>query len=235
LTLCREWSLVKYLDAQRYVKPLLCRSWTCDYCAPLRKKRLIALAASGEPIRFLTLTVNPQREGTPESRLLELANAWRVTVKRLRRLHPKESIEYLAIVEQTKNGEPHLHILLRSPYISQHYISDCMAELIDAPIVDIRRIRQPAEVIRYVAKYVTKAPARIGTSKRYWTSQGYELDKQERTILDPSIGPGWKLDKRPIIDIITEWVYDSYQARHFKGETLLATFTPNAYRDSLWL
>jgi len=235
LTLCREWSLVKHLDSQRFVKPLRCRSWSCAECAPMRKRRLMALAASGEPIRFLTLTVNPHRDGTPETRLLELANAWRITIKRLRRLHPHEPIEYLAIVEETKNHEPHLHILLRSPFIQQRYLSECMASLIDAPIVDIRRIRNPREVIRYVAKYVTKAPARIGQCKRYWASQGYELDKEQQAVLDPAIGPGWTLDKRPVVDIITDWLYDSYQAQHHKGDTLVGTYCPNAYRDALWL
>jgi len=195
----------------------------------------MALAASGEPIRFLTLTVNPRREGTPETRLLELANAWRLVVKRLRRLHPNEPIEYLAIVEETKAHEPHLHILLRSPFIPQRYISDCMATLIDAPIVDIRRIRHSRQIIQYVAKYVTKAPARIGTCKRYWTSQGYELDKEQPQVLDPSVGPGWTIDKRPVIDIITEWVFDSYQTLHLRGDVLVATYCPNAYRDALWL
>jgi len=229
MSLCREWSLVKHLDAYRYIKPLRCRSWTCEECAPLRKKRLMALAASGDPIRFLTLTVNPHREGTPETRLLELANAWRLTVKRLRRLHPHEPIEYLAIVEETKNHEPHLHILLRSPFIHQHYLSDCMSELIEAPIVDIRRIRNPREVIRYVAKYVTKAPARIGTCKRYWASQGYELEKDQAPLLDPSIGPGWKLDRRPLCIIISSWLDESYQVRQHTPEVLIGTYLPNAW------
>jgi len=235
LTLCREWSLVKHLDGQRFVKPLHCRSWSCDVCAPLRKRRLMALAASGEPVRFLTLTVNPHRDGTPETRLLELANAWRLTVKRLRRLHPNEPIEYLAIVEATKQGEPHLHILLRAPYVPQRYISDVMDELIAAPIVDIRRIRNPREVIRYVAKYVTKAPVRFGTTKRYWCSQSYELEKPAKLEADPTIGPGWTLDKRPLIDIVTDWLYDNYQARHYHGDTLVGTFCAHAYRDALWL
>jgi hypothetical protein len=179
------------------------------------------MAAGGEPTRFLTLTVNPAEGESPEERLFALSNAWRTVVKRLRRQHPSEPVEYLAIVEQTKAGEPHLHILLRSPFIPQPWLSAAMGELIHAPIVDIRRIRKAAEVIRYVAKYVTKAPAKMGTAKRYWTSQGYNIPETPTDSDDPSIGPGWLLDKRPLHVILEEWLCDHFQARRYRGDVLL--------------
>jgi len=221
MSLCREWSLVKHLPGQRYCKPLYCRSWGCQECGPMRRRRLMAVAAGGDPQRFLTLTVNPQEGGSPEQRLFALSNAWRTVVKRLRRLHPSEPVEYLAVVEQTKAGEPHLHILLRSPFIPQAWLSAVMAELINAPIVDIRRIRNPREVIRYVAKYVTKAPAKIGLAKRYWTSQAYNTPDPPSASSDPSIGPGWSIDKRPLYRIIEDWLYDSYQCRHHRNDVLI--------------
>lgn len=186
-------------------------------------------AASGEPTRFLTLTVNPRRGGSPEERCLELAHAWRVLVKRLRRANPSEPVEYLAIVEQTKRGEPHLHILLRSPYIPQAVISAAMSELIDAPIVDIRRIRDPKEVIRYVAKYVTKAPAKLGTCKRYWTSRSYELDEEEPFTPETFMGPGWTIDKRPLLVILNEWRYSQYTCRRLTESVWSADFAKDYY------
>jgi len=191
----------------------------------------MAMAAGGEPTRFLTLTVNPAEGESPEERLFALSNAWRTVVKRLRRQHPSEPVEYLAIVEQTKAGEPHLHILLRSPFIPQPWLSAAMGELIHAPIVDIRRIRKAAEVIRYVAKYVTKAPAKMGTAKRYWTSQGYNIPETPTATADPSIGPGWRIDKRPLHSIVEEWLFDSYQARRHRGDVLVAFHFPTWSRS----
>jgi len=195
----------------------------------------MALAAGGEPTRFLTLTVNPSEGGSAEERLYALSNAWRTVVKRLRRQHPSEPVEYLAIVEQTKAGEPHLHILLRSPFIAQAWLSACMAELINAPIVDIRRIRKAAEVIRYVAKYVTKAPAKMGLAKRYWTSQSYNIPETPTATEDPSIGPGWHIDKRPLHCIIEDWLYDHYQARRHRGDVLLGQRVSHWLTSSLTL
>jgi len=227
MTLCREWSLVKHLDAFRFCKPLRCRSWGCDLCSPDRRRGLMAKAASGEPTRFLTLTVNPRRGGSPEERLAGLAHAWRILVKRLRRANPTDPIEYLAIVELTKRGEPHLHILLRSPYIPHALISAAMDELIDAPIVDIRRIREPKEVIRYVAKYLTKANVRLGTAKRYWSSRSYELDKEEPFEPETWMGPGWTIDKRPILTILNEWRYQQYTCSRQAVDVWSAEYEPN--------
>jgi len=226
MSLCREWTLVKNLDPVRYAKPLKGRAWSCDLCAPDRRRQLMALAAAGEPIRFLTLTVNP-RVGTDQAdRLRMLADAWRTCVKRLRRRYVDKEIEYLAVVEETKQGEPHLHILLRSPYIPQAYLSHVMAELLSAPVVDIRRIRGRQEVVRYVAKYITKAPKQFGNAKRYWTSQNYALDSSEATAEKPEMGPGWKVVKEPLVTIIERWLYDGYLTRHHDRDVVVGTYSP---------
>jgi len=213
MTICREWVLVKHSPEERHAKLLVCRSWSCEYCRPLRRQRLMAQAAGGEPTRFLTLTINPKVGTSPENRLHLLADAWKVVVKRLRRKYQNKEVEYLAVVEETKNGEPHLHILLRSPYISQGYLSRAFAELLDSPIVDIRRIRTLQEVIRYVAKYITKAPAQFGKAKRYWCSQGYEVkdgdDKEKETKAETP----WVLIRENITLVLTRWIEDGFAPR----------------------
>jgi len=225
MTLCREWTLVKDLVDYRYAKPLPCRSWRCELCAPVRRTQLMAQAASGNPVRFLTLTVNPHYGNDPESRLRALSAAWRTCVKRLRRQYGKHSVEYLAVVEETKAGEPHLHILLRSPYIPQRLISSIMGELIDSPIVDIRKIKNAKEVVRYVAKYITKAPAQFGTAKRYWSSSRYDEGRDAfRKERPESILP-WVLVRENILAIVQQWTRDSYAVRRDHGETLIGIHT----------
>jgi len=142
-----------------------------------------------------------------------LTNAWRVIVKRLRRLHGQEAIQYLAVVEQTQKGEPHLHILLRSPYIAQKLLSSWMGELVGAPIVDIRRIKSQKEVIRYVAKYVTKEVSNELRQKRFTVSKHYELAEVVEAAIPPTPKPAWHVDRRPLIEILWEWTYQGYACR----------------------
>jgi len=140
----------------------------------------------------------------------------------LRRKYEGQSIDYLAVVEETKQGEPHLHILVRSPYIPQALLSEWMGALIRSPIVDIRRIRNQREVIRYVAKYITKAPAQFGHAKRYWSSKDYEVDKTEKpdkSIEDPF---PWRVDRRPLHEIVYEWIHEGFFARHNGKDGLIA-------------
>jgi hypothetical protein len=167
----------------------------------MRKRRLMAQAASGVPTRFLTLTINPNVGCSPDERLQLLSHAWRTCVKRLRRQYGERNIEYLAIVEATKRGEPHLHILLRAPYIPQSLISSIMGELIDSPIVDIRRIKGSRQIIQYVAKYVTKSPHHFGTGKRYWSSYRWEIPTEPDPDKEHYFATKWRLDHRHISNV----------------------------------
>jgi len=225
MTLCREWTLVKDLGDFRYAKPLPCRSWLCEHCYEMRRSQLMAQAASGNAVRFLTLTVNPAFGTDPDSRCLALAKAWRNTVKRLRRAYGAEAVEYLAVVEQTKNGEPHLHILLRSPYIPHATISAAMNDFIQSPIVDIRRIRNAREVIRYVAKYLTKAPHKFGTCKRYWSSKNWDLGRELYRKARPESILKWTLIREPLGLILSRWVRENYACRIDHGQTIIGIHT----------
>lgn len=210
--LCSHVQLVKRSGAAEDIKPLPCRSWGCDYCAPQRRAKLKAQAASGEPNKFLTLTVSPHTGTSPTDRRRMLHDAWKKLVKRILRqfmLTPErrwtltkserepdierrvrhataetpqrgcDQLHYMAFIEKTKLGEPHLHILLRCPFLPQDWISEQMGELLGSPICDIRKIENTKHAIRYVTKYVGKAPAQFGSLKRYWISKHYELNKGE--------------------------------------------------------
>lgn len=220
--LCSQLQLVKDGDGYSDVKPLECRAWSCAYCAPKRRARLMAQAASGSPNRCLTLSIRSSIGISPADRYQQLHNAWKLLAKRIARqfaLHPDKrwklqtndggeyqsiknhtitkttkqkeytSLQYLAFVEATKLGEPHLHILIRSPYIPQDWVSQQMAELVQSPVVWIDLIKNTKSAIAYVSKYVTKAPAQFGKTRRYWCTRKWEVNKpdqfQERQKLPP--------------------------------------------------
>jgi len=150
----------------------------------------------------------------------------------LRRRYGHDSINYFAVVEETKQGEPHLHILLRSPYIPQAFISDCMRDLIGAPIVDIRRIRSARDVVTYVAKYITKAPKQFGTAKRYWSSRDYEIKERDDYSGPPPGAPRWQVDRRPLHEILEAWIMDGYMSRRGKADVIIGLPIPGYYLDN---
>lgn len=177
---CTDMTLVNYDRNVIRAEPLRCRSWRCDLCQPCRRNQLIALAASGEPTTFITLTSSVETYPDPVEAAKALARTWRIVRRAAMRRYGLKTLEFLAVFEATKRGRPHLHILARVKWIDQGWLSDQMAHHMGAPICDIRRIRSVKHAARYVAKYIGKQPHQFGTCKRYWRSQGYELDKEEK-------------------------------------------------------
>lgn len=198
MALCGSWSLVAHTHGGTTAHTLWCRSWICSDCEPFRRAALKAFAQSGAPKTFLTLTVNPTLGVSPAGRAALLVDAFRILIRRARAKFSKSPIEYFAVFEATKSGEPHLHVLMRAPFIPQKWISSVMKELIGAPIVDIRFIDNVGRAAHYVAKYVGKRPGKFGTLKRYWHSPGYApgdtcpRDKDEISLTH------WFVVKRPL-------------------------------------
>lgn len=219
--LCAQFLLRKIGSEHETILPLPCRSWRCPYCAPTRRRQLMAFAAAGEPNKLLTLTVNANVGESSTQRRNMLHDAWKKLVKQIlrqfalppdRRWHlnnrqrdqVKErqvrsitaktaqaeyrQMAYFAFLERTKRGEPHLHILLRCPFIPQDWLSERMASLAGSPVLWIEAIKGTKHAIAYVTKYVTKEPAQWGNTKRYWASRNWRVNqgegKYEKPIFD---------------------------------------------------
>lgn len=202
---CGEHTLVKRDGREIHAVSLRCRAWTCPDCAPMRKRQLTAQAIAGKPNTFLTLTCRRRDDMTPEEAARRLAWAWRTLRKRIARRWHGVRIAFLAVVERHQSGWPHLHILMRAPYIPQAWLSDQMRELADGPIVHIRRIDAHGRAVVYCAKYAGKATQRIGNTKRYWRSPDYDLRPPEQRPGRTSAGGGWERDTWSIARIIRSW------------------------------
>jgi hypothetical protein len=163
------------------------------------------IAAAGEPTTFLTLTVNPTFGTSPEDRARHLVSAFRTMLKRASRKFTKQPLHYLAVFERTKKGEPHLHVLMRAPYIPQAWISETMAALINAPIVDIRKVHNRAVAAAYIAKYVSKGPQQFATLKRYWMTRGYHLTKVKRSKDADEWSSGWRVVRQSLYLLAEHW------------------------------
>ena len=218
---CGEASLVNPGKNAFRAITLWCRSWSCPECSLVRARQLVELAQSGNPTKFLTLTVNPATGHSPEDRARALVDAWRELVKLICEHHKIDHIAYFCVFEATKKGEPHLHILARMPYTRQRWLSDQMRDLIDAPIVDIRAVKGARHVAFYLAKYVGKDAHHFGTCKRYWTTQDYREDQVGPEPPDPIWADYWYVCKRGLWLLKRTWTAMGWDVQ-LEGSMLVA-------------
>jgi len=154
---------------------------------------------------FITLTVNPAWGHGPVYRARALARAWRIIRKRACRKYKYKTIPFLAVFERTKKGEPHLHIIARCKWLGQRWLSDQMKELMDAPIVDVRRVTGRRKVASYVTKYIGKDPERFGTCKRYWASTVWEEEQWEPVVSDDHWHERFEIRSMSLGALIAGW------------------------------
>jgi hypothetical protein len=178
--LCGEWtgSRVDLLNGQVRSGAIWCKSWHCEYCAPIRQKQLMRQAADGHPRKFITLTSRYRPdEMSADQAAQQLVHAWRMVVQRAKREGIWTECQYIAVFEGTKKSWPHLHILARCNFVVQKWLSDRLREYADSPIVHVRAVESRRRAAWYVAKYTAKAPDKFQGCKRYWRTHGYDLSE----------------------------------------------------------
>jgi hypothetical protein len=131
---------------------------------------------------MLTLTISQNVGESPLDRRIMLHRAWSLLRKRMMRRLKVKVIPYMAFVEKTEKGEPHLHILLRCGYIHYKWYSRQMKDIVKSPIIWIEKIKNAKRAAYYVSKYCTKAPAQFGSMKRYWRARTFVQDSDEKKI-----------------------------------------------------
>lgn len=186
---CGSASIVKHDGNVHTARTLKCRSWGCPDCKPARTKRLIAEANAGSPCTFLTLTTRWKEGKHPIEEARKLVRAWRLVRLRWMRLQGLKKLPFILVVEKHKNGMPHLHILLRAPFIKWEILSGWMEELHDSPRIKIEAIRTRRGAAHYCSKYCSKDLQQFGKQKRYFQSRDYDLRTKHpgQKPTDPSI------------------------------------------------
>jgi hypothetical protein len=134
-----------------------CNGWTCSYCGP-RKARNARLRIRNEADRlglrfFLTLTLDPKKLKNPKFSVAYLRLVFNKFREYLRREFG-EAPTYICILEFTKAGVPHLHVLF-DRRIPQAWISSVWDSLGGGRIVFIKQV-SIQRVARYLSKYLTK-------------------------------------------------------------------------------
>lgn len=164
---------------------------------------------SGEPTHFLTLTMDPRIGNSPNHRA-KLISAGMVKLIRWCRRETGAQIEYWAVFEQHKSGEAHLHVALRGwRYIPHKRLKAKWHELTGAQIVDIRKIDDPKKAARYLAKYIAKAAHKFGTSKRYWKSKGWVLNRGDETE-ERWEKKAWRYARERVSEVVNRYAADGW-------------------------
>jgi hypothetical protein len=105
---------------------------------------------------FLTLTLDPSKlqfNDDPQCAVPHLRRVWNKFREYLRREFGKAPT-FIVVLEFTKAGVPHLHVLL-DRYLAQRWISKTWDALGGGRICDVRRVRLE-KISRYLSKYLTK-------------------------------------------------------------------------------
>jgi len=148
-----------------------CKRWTCPSCGPQKTSALCRRIETAKPQRFITLTTARHAARNPRQVYDETRRQIPELIRELRK--EKGEIEYCRVLETTKTGYPHYHLLVRSPWIDQEHLSKSWARLSTAFIVDIRRIDQRKEIASYVAKYLAKQTVLPFTNRRVTQSRRF--------------------------------------------------------------
>lgn len=171
--LCTNRTSIASDGAATHLAAVLCKRWSCPYCAQVNRWRVISEAIAGKPRRLLTLTVSSTQYPDPAEAASALKRGLRLLRLRLQRHPTLEDFSFLAVFEAHKSGAPHLHLLVRGKFLPWQKLRQWWEEITGSTHIDIRAIKGRKDAARYVAKYLGKDLHAFPGCKRYWRSHGY--------------------------------------------------------------
>lgn len=118
----------------------------------------------------------------------------------------ERKLQYVWVMEKTAKGWPHLHILCRSRWISHDWLSAQMADLIGAPIVDIRRLNSARASVKYAAKYCGKDTAKFEWTKRYSFSRLFRRDEEYKRKRAEAKSSTWFIYPMRLNTLLNRWI-----------------------------
>lgn len=159
-----------YSTSSKKAYEIPCQKWTCSFCGWKKQKvasylvlaGMLAAHEQGKRVRFLTLTEDPNKP----MQIADLSAAWNRMRTRLK--DEGKLDEYATVVECTKRGRPHLHVVFTGEFVKQWKLSSWAERAGFGRVVDIRlvdfdpanqsgSIRAASYVAKELAGYVSKA------------------------------------------------------------------------------
>jgi len=184
-------------------------AWRREWNAKRRRSRVYQRVMSGTrlggPWQMWTLTTSVESWNAGKS----IQASFRALTMRLRRRGLCSG--YLRVVEYTKRGLPHLHVLIKGPPIPHWWLSEVWSELHMSPVVWFSKVRHGAGAGAYLGKYLGKDPAARYSWSWDWVWKGFVKDWK---VL---VRDGFELGAT-MLDIVAMWelVLDRYRESRSK-------------------
>ena len=207
-------------DGSKLAMKTTCSTWGCPVCT----KRLLSYVqmkmehgcSTRTPSYFITITNTLAANSSPK-RAEYVQTVWHRFLRRLKRTYPNPM--WFKIIELTKNGQPHLHVILNNigtvvPRCQQPNWSsptyrnkscDCLTHLVsrcleyatkgESYVCDAQIVRSPAGLAQYLTKYLVKQfdthdqLVQLGFTRRYSASIGWGLPRRH---LKGTLEDEWK-------------------------------------------
>lgn len=191
MSLCPE---VLRVNSDQYggeARVLRCKRWSCEICHNYNRMKVMHAARRGQPNLFMTLTCNPANFSSPDEAARDMKRGLSALRRRIARRWKVKNIPFIVVYEKTKKGWPHMHLLMRAPFMHWKVLRAMWQEISGAHQVDVRFIRKATQVLFYVTKYIGKELHAFEGCKRWWRSHNYEELKDEPWA-DPGLGGEWR-------------------------------------------
>lgn len=145
-----------------------CKNWGCPICGRRKVAHYAQLVTAAKPNRLITLTVDPKFYKDPRDAFDRTRKCVPKLIASLRKAYG--DFECFRVLETTKKGWPHYHLVVRSAYIPHAVVRSLWTALTGAIIVDVRQIKRATDIYYYVVKYLAKQTAVPWTKRRVtWT------------------------------------------------------------------
>lgn len=173
------------------IKPLpaWCNRWRCQRCGRVKAWKLRKRLELTRPARFITLTLRPDPALTAAEQLAIANRAWSILWRRYRRRFGDRAAGYAKIVELTKAGTPHLHILASVPFIHQSQLAADWRQLTGSFVVDIRAVNHKRGIAGYLTSYLTKALAVPPGMRKWSASRDYVPEAPRQPLEEDELAP----------------------------------------------
>ena len=184
--LCTGSSVVNHNRHEGEISPMRCKRWSCPTCKEYNRKRVMHAAKRGRPNAMLTLTVSSTQYPDADEAARRLKTGWIALRRRIERNEGQEKTPFIVVFEKHKSGHPHMHLLIRSKFISWDKLRTWWEEITGSTHVHIRKIRKPSQALFYVCKYIGKDLEAFTGCKRWWRSHNYNVvteDPYEPNVL----------------------------------------------------
>jgi hypothetical protein len=178
----------------RYAINTVCKTWGCGYCAALKIKEFKDRVEYGASIIgrcwFITLTLKTEDGVLRDAQYVQ--GIWAKFWYRWRKKNPgRQMPPWLKVVEATKKGQPHLHLIVGSlgtlnvKEIHQEWSELWKEATGDSYVVWVTPVVGVSGAGKYLAKYMAKdfasrkALEALGFARRWSASQNWPRGKVE--------------------------------------------------------